>query len=134
MRRWIIVLFLLIQFSILSQTKEEIYQEFKNQEIHHEDIVYAQIILETGNLTSKSYKKSNNLLGLMKNRRLKHYQHWSESIADYKKLIQSRYREGEDYYHFLKRIRYAKNPSYNNSLKRIVNEELRKKKKKSKTT
>lgn len=111
---------LLILLSFICPTKEEIYQVMDSLQIHHQEIVYAQIILETGNFTSKGCRNYNNLVGIMRKGRLRRYKHWSESLVDYKKLIQSRYRKGEDYYVFLRRIRYARNPNYTKQLKRYV--------------
>lgn len=97
--------------------KEGLWEALEYYKIHHKEIVYAQAILETG--WFKSINHHNNLFGL----RGKHYytyKHWSESIKAYKEKIQSRYKQGEDYYQFLIRIRYASNPNYINVLKSIV--------------
>lgn len=97
--------------------KEGLWEALEYYKIHHKEIVYAQAILETG--WFKSINHHNNLFGL----RGKHYytyKHWSESIKAYKEKIQSRYKQGEDYYQFLIRIHYASNPNYINVLKSIV--------------
>lgn len=126
MKIWITLLsFIICIPSIYSQTKDEIYEVFEKCSIHHKDIVYAQILLETGNLKSIYYKRSNNLFGIMEKNRLKRYNHWSESIKDYKRLIQRRHRKGENYYSFLVRIRYAKDKRYIKKLK--THESFRKK-------
>lgn len=93
--------------------------------IHHQDIVYAQAYIETGNFTSSGCKKKNNLFGLMSGKSLRRFNHWSESVKFYKEKIQSRYKGG-DYYSFLKRIKYASSPTYNQTLKKIVNKTKRK--------
>lgn len=122
--KYLIIILCILSFhltqaqSFLDKTPEEgIWEAFDYYEIHHQEIVYAQYILETGRKP-----KYNNLFGLMYKRRLRRYKHWSESVRDYKKYIQSRYKEGENYYSFLKRIKYASNKNYNKQLKRIVNE------------
>lgn len=99
-----------------------IYYEIKNLEI-----VYAQAILETGNFTSNLCIKHNNLFGLYdsKNHTYFKYNHWVESVKDYKNKIQNRYKEGENYYHFLKRIKYATATNYISTLKQIVNDQKR---------
>lgn len=85
--------------------------------IHHKEIVYAQAILETGNFKSNGCLIKNNLFGIMKGNKLRTFNHWSESVLMYKDKIQSRHRQGEDYYLFLKRIGYSTNPNYINILK-----------------
>lgn len=74
-------------------------------------------------MKSKSYKRTNNLLGIKRKGRLKYYKHWSDCIKDYKHLIQRRHRKHENYYSFLKRIKYASDPSYIKRLKTIVRDE-----------
>lgn len=90
--------------------------------VHHKDIVYAQIILETGHFKSRICNEKRNLFGLYDSDNNDYYKfdHWVFSVKAYKDLIQSRYRKGEDYYDFLKRINYAEDPKYINKLKKIV--------------
>ena len=54
-------------------------------------IVYAQAILETGWFTSNGCVNKNNLFGIFEGNKLKKYNHWKESVKDYKKLISSFY-------------------------------------------
>ena len=89
-------------------------------EVKHPEIVYAQAIIETGNFSSNGFKVKNNLFGIMKGRRLRTFNHWTESIVYYKNNIQNRYKS-RDYYAFLKRIGYAEDPTYINKLKKVVN-------------
>lgn len=99
--------------------EEGLMEALEYYSIHHKEIVYAQAVLETGHFKSRGCRKRNNLFGL----RGKHYykySHWSESVVAYKEKIQSRYKPGEDYYKFLKRIHYAENPQYTNILKKLV--------------
>ena len=81
--------------------KDGLWEALEYYDIHHKEIVYAQAILETGHFKSGGCHKGHNLFGL----RGKHYH---------------RYKPGEDYYKFLKRIHYAENPNYINLLKSIV--------------
>lgn len=111
--------------------EEGLMEALEYYEIHHKEIVYAQAILETGHFKSGGCKKGNNLFGL-RGKHYHRYKHWSESVKAYKEKIQSRYRPGEDYYKFLKRIHYAENPQYINILKRIVDGENRRTRKPSK--
>lgn len=106
--------------SFMNKSPEEgLWEALEYYDIHHKEIVYAQAILETGHFKSGGCRKGNNLFGL----RGKHYhayKHWTESVIAYKNKIQSRYKPGEDYYKFLKRINYASDPSYTRLLKKIV--------------
>lgn len=92
-------------------------------DIQHPEIVYAQAILETGHFKSVGCLKHNNLFGLYdsKKHRYCRFDHWTESVVAYKEWIQRRYEPPNDYYLFLKRIGYAKDPEYVNKLKQIVN-------------
>ena len=91
--------------------------------VHHEDIVYAQAILETGYFKSRVCLEYNNLFGLYNSRKKQYYRfnHWSESVIAYKNWIQRRYKPSEDYYIFLDRIKYAESIEYIPLLKKIVN-------------
>ena len=95
-------------------------------EVDHPEIVYAQAVLETGNFTSSGCRNKNNLFGLMQGKSLRRFNHWTESVIFYKQKIQSRYKGG-DYYAFLTRIGYAANPNYNAHVRKIVEQNKRKK-------
>lgn len=107
--------------------KEGLKEALEYYGILHPEIVYAQAVLETGNFKSALCKRGN-LFGLKKRKKDKNkkgsyqtFDHWAESVEAYKSQIQSRYRVGrEDYYTFLRRIRYASNPQYTTHLKSIV--------------
>lgn len=94
-------------------------KELKKENIQYPKIVLAQAKLETGNYTSKVSKTHNNLFGLRKGNKYRHFKHWSESVKAYKKLIQSRY-NGGNYYVFLEKIGYAEDETYVNKLKSFV--------------
>jgi flagellum-specific peptidoglycan hydrolase FlgJ len=85
------------------------------------DIVLRQAILETGHFKSYQCKVHNNLFGLYdsRNKRYFRFDHWSHSVRGYKNMIQNRYKDGEDYYKFLKRIGYAEDPDYIVKLKKL---------------
>lgn len=99
--------------------EEGLWEALEYYDVYHKEIVYAQAILETGWFKSSGCRKGNNLFGL-RGKHYHRYSHWSESVKAYKDKIQSRYKSGEDYYKFLKRIHYAENPNYNNLVKSIV--------------
>lgn len=99
--------------------KESVLKELIRQEIPHINIVLAQSMLETGNYTSGLSKTHHNIFGLRKGNKYRRYNNYIECIADYKRLISSKY-EGGDYYAFLTRLGYAEDPNYVNVLKGIV--------------
>lgn len=95
--------------------------------VKHPEIVYAQAVLETGNFTSEKYKVYNNLFGLYNSKRKRYYRfkHWTHSVKAYVDMIQYKYKEDNsrppnDYYRFLQKVGYAKDPNYINKLKGIV--------------
>lgn len=117
----IIIVFSGFSQSFMDKTPQEgLMEALEYYEIHHKEIVYAQAVIESGNFKSKLSRNNNNIFGIRHGKRYRRYNHWSECVLDYKNRIQNRYKEGEDYYHFLKRIRYATNPNYTNVLKKIV--------------
>lgn len=88
--------------------------------LKHIDIVIAQAILETGYFRSNICKTKNNLFGLYNSSKNEYFSfnHWSESVEAYKKMIQYKYKEG-DYYHWLDSIGYATDSLYVYKLKQI---------------
>lgn len=114
----IIITMLAIALSSISQTIEQVEKELIKQKIPHHKIVLAQARHETGNFKSRLCKVNHNLFGMKKGKRYVKYSHWKESVADYKKRISSRYKGG-DYYAFLNKIGYAKDPHYNSKLRKI---------------
>lgn len=103
----------------LPLNEKNLKKVLKDNKIKHPNIVFAQAKLETGNFTSKVCKSKGNLFGLRKGNQYRCYEHWTESVKAYKKLIQSRY-TGGDYLAFLNRIGYAEDPSYIDKLQTIL--------------
>lgn len=89
--------------------------------LKHDTIILTQAKLETGNYKSYQCRVNNNLFGLYNSTKMEYYKfkHWSESVEAYKKWIQYRYKDEEDYYNFLIRIGYAEDPNYVSKLKWI---------------
>lgn len=100
--------------------------------IEHPDIVYAQILLETGHFSSELFKNANNLFG-MKQAKVREttnigeyknhakYASIYDSVKDYK-LWQQTYASGmnrSEYLSYLNRV-YAEDAKYVNKLKRII--------------
>ena len=113
-----IMLFALAFAGAYGQTIEQVRQELQRQNVPHANIVLAQARLETGNFTSQQCRIKHNLFGIKHGRRYATYARWQDSITDYKAKISSRY-HGGDYYAFLRRIGYAKDPAYIEKLKRF---------------
>ena len=103
----------------LPLNEKNLKKVLKDNKIKQPNIVFAQAKLETGNFTSKVCKSKGNLFGLRKGNQYRCYEHWTESVKAYKKLIQSRY-TGGDYLAFLNRIGYAEDPSYIDKLQTIL--------------
>lgn len=87
--------------------------------LKHDTIILTQAKLETGNYKSYQCRVNNNLFGLYNSSEGDYYKfnHWSESVEAYKKWIQYRLKDEEDYYFFLSRIGYAEDPDYISKLK-----------------
>lgn len=112
--------------------EENVLFYIKQINIDNPDIVFAQVILETGHLKSKRCIENNNLFGmrhpktrptLSKGEKDKHayFNSWKESVIDYA-LWQSSFARKlneEDFYKYLNRV-YAEDTLYVTKLKNIV--------------
>ena len=103
---------------LCAQTRAEVLQEIKRQNIPHPAVVLAQARLETGNFKSDYYRRTRNLFGIKKGGKYAIYRNWRDGVMDYKRLVSSRY-DGGSYYSFLRRINYASDPNYIGKLKEI---------------
>lgn len=112
--------------SIPTLNQENLLNEIIKQEISNPDFVLAQSLQECGdNLNSKNVKQHNNIFGF----RLKklvtknnpygyiHYESWLECVKYYKTWQSNRLYNGEDYFSFLKRIKYAEDTNYTVAIK-----------------
>ena len=118
MRTTTTIIAMMLAMAALGQTKEQVTAEIQRQGIHHPDIVLAQARLETGNFKSDRCRRDHNLFGIKHGKKYARYRTWQESVADYKARISTRYKGG-DYYAFLRRIGYAKDPKYTAKLKQF---------------
>ena len=100
-----------------------LYLALEYYNIKHPRIVLAQAKLESGNYTSDHCTRRNNLFGLYNSKRKEYYSfdHWTDCIEGYKNMIEYKHKDGEDYYDFLIRIKYATDPTYVDKVKRIEN-------------
>lgn len=103
-----------------AQTAGQVAKELVRQGVPHSQIVLAQARLESGNMKSDFYKRTNNLFGIKHSGRYARYSHWRESVKDYKERISSRY-NGGNYYAFLRRIKYASDERYIEKLRKFNN-------------
>ena len=110
-------------FFFLPPTAETVMDCLLYYKVKHPEIVLAQGILETEHFKSNVCIENNNLFGLRKDFSKYHkFSHWTESILYYLNVIQVRYKPpNEDYYQFLKRIKYAQDKRYIHKLKQIIN-------------
>ena len=98
-----------------------LYLALVHDNVKYPKIVLAQAKLESGNYTSYHSRKRNNFLGLYNSKRGEYFKfnHWTDCIQGYKDMIEYKLKDGEDYYNFLVRIRYASSPNYINKVKQI---------------
>ena len=120
MRAKVLTIALLLTISAAGQTRDQVRAELQRQNVPHAEIVLAQARHETGNFTSRLCRVNHNLFGIKHHGRYARYARWQDSVKDYKESISSRYRRGEDYYSFLRRIGYAADVSYEKKLKHII--------------
>ena len=102
-------------------TIENIIRVMDQYGIHHQKIVLAQSLLETGYFTSRVCHEYKNLFGLYNSKKKDYYRFdtWEESVKAYKDYIQYRY-VGGDYYVFLDQIGYAEDPAYISKVRSIA--------------
>jgi flagellum-specific peptidoglycan hydrolase FlgJ len=114
-------------------TPELLMSKLDEMNFKYPYIVYAQAMLETGNFTSSTFLKQNNLFGMKRAKSRvttakaepglhASYESWYMSLIDYG-LFQSRYLSKvvseDDYYSYLSE-NYAEDTSYVGKLKKIV--------------
>lgn len=113
-------------------TKDEFFKACDSLEIHHPYVVWAQARLESGNFTSAHYRNRHNCLGIYdsKNKRYAYFGSWQECLSAYKTRFQYRCSTpdctDEEYLRWVANAGYAKNPTYYDSVIKIVNQEKRK--------
>lgn len=115
----IIIPLLLMATTCHGQSIDQVRAEIHRQGLPHAHIVLAQARLETGNFRSERCRRDKNLFGIKHNGKYARYRTWQDSIKDYKQRISSRYKGG-DYLAFLKRIGYAKDPAYQDKVRKIA--------------
>lgn len=100
-------------------------EEIEKCGIKHPDIVYAQAMVETGNLKCKNCSMDrNNLFGFLTKKGYIWYKTWMESVRKYaewqSKYFKSKSNSDDAYYSFLKKIGYATAKNYIPTVKNRV--------------
>jgi hypothetical protein len=91
----------------------------KQHKVKYHEIVYNQARLETGNFTSRGFKKLNNPLGFTLNGKLMKFKTLSHSVIYLKDLQQRRMKKNEHWYDFLIRVKWASDSEYIDKLKQF---------------
>lgn len=103
-----------------------IYEAMGYFDVRFPDLVYAQSILETGYYSSDVCLQKNNLFGLYDstNRTYRTYKYWWESVREYKRLVQDKFKGEtlEEYLIFLDTLPYATDTAYITKLKDVYYE------------
>jgi len=87
-------------------------------EMKYPKIVLAQAKHETGNFKAPRFIKHNALFGFQtSDSDIIKYKSWKESVIAYKAWQMKRLKDGEDYYKFLVRVKYAADTNYVKKLK-----------------
>ena len=99
----ILIILLFASLQSIGQTKKEVYDYIIKTRIEHPDIVFRQVLKETGHLKCTHCSMDhNNPLGFRYKHKHLEFDTWKESIDYYKRWqIRKKY-TGGDYYEFLK--------------------------------
>lgn len=124
MKKFLAYIVFLLPFSLSAQVIEpksfadSVYMYICELQIKHPQIVMTQALIETGNFQAKGIMSKNNLFGFMMHRRVMEFGSWRESVEYYKRWQDRKYtKPTEDYYKFLRRIKYATSKTYIKKLK-----------------
>lgn len=102
--------------------ESNLMDELKAQGVAFPEIVKAQAVLETGHFKSYACLQRNNLFGLRRrDGTYMSFDHWTESVAAYKKYIQKWEVPPSNYYYYLDSLGYAEDKTYVELVKQIVN-------------
>lgn len=120
LRITLLTIWLIAAYTASAQTLDSVYAYIKESGIRYPEVVMRQAILETGWLKSPYLMKRNNLFGFRHRKTYMRFSTWQASVDYYKEWQNKHYtREGEDYYKFLQRIKYAQSSVYIATLKKI---------------
>ncbi len=110
---------LLVSYNITNAqiSTKEVYELLDKYNIQNKDVVMRIAIHETNWFKSNRAVNHNNLFGFVVGKT--RFESYDASVLAYKNRVESRLRQGENYYVFLKRIKYAKDPNYIRKLKAV---------------
>lgn len=112
--------------------KVTVYQALKNLNVKYIDVVYAQVMLESGELSSKIFRLNNNMLGMRqpkvrettsvgKTHGYATYMDWYACLEDYalyqKDVIEDRQMTKKQYITYISK-HYAQDPQYKTKIMR----------------
>lgn len=121
MIKFLKILCALLLITIVSNAQistKEVYELLEKYNIQNKDVVMRIAIHETNWFKSNRAVNHNNLFGFVVGKT--RFESYDASVLAYKNRVESRLRQGENYYVFLKRIKYAADPKYISKLKRIT--------------
>jgi len=116
--------------------KITVYQALKNLNVKYIDVVYAQVMLESGELSSKIFRLNNNMLGMRqpkvrettsigKTHGYATYCDWYSCLEDYalyqQNVIEDRQMTKKQYIAYLSK-HYAQDPQYKTKIMRKMKE------------
>lgn len=120
LRTFFVAAILVLHLGVKAGMKDSVYAYILVTDIKHPEIVLKQAILETGWFTSKLLMKRNNLFAFRSTKTYMRFETWQKSVEYYKRWQNDNYTNPkENYYTFLHRKKYARNPEYIKTLKRI---------------
>lgn len=99
---------------------EEVIAYMDSVGIKHPEIVIKQALLETGHFRAKLLMDKNNLFAFRYSKHYMRFKDWRSCVDYYKQWQDKKYTNpNEDYYKFLKRMRYARSHNYIHVLKNV---------------
>lgn len=96
---------------------KEVYELLDKYEIKNKDGAIRVAIHESNWFRSRRAVQDNNIFGFLVGKHI--FESYDEAILAYKRRVESRLRVDENFYSFLKRIKYAADPKYIWKLKQI---------------
>lgn len=120
MLKFLKILFVLLIVNLTTNAQistKEVKELLDKYDIKHKELVLKVAILETGWFKSNKAIKHKNLFGFETGKKI--FSSYDESVLAYKTRVESRMKDGEDFYLFLKRIKYAKDKQYISKLKKV---------------
>jgi hypothetical protein len=118
--------------------KQTVLMALRNLDIQFKDVVFAQIMLESGDLNSRLFKRNNNMLGMKqpskrettslgKTNGYATYGDWYSCLEDYvlyqKSILSKKHLTKKQYIAYISK-HYAKDPEYKHKIETKIEEYL----------